>query len=161
MSINGRIKLLRKSLQLNQRDFGNKIGLTQSGVSWMEQEGNTVIEQNIRLLCDTYGVAESWLRDGSGEMYATTPHQENSLEEWAKNLEKNGDTFPHRLVTRLSQMTEEEWKVLENVVDQLVELKSDEVKAVSEQKLRAKLHAQLDAELDAQLASQGKGLQKH
>lgn len=69
MSINQRIRDLRKTLGLNQSEFGEKIGSKKSAVSWMEQEGNTVTDQNIRLVCAAFNINEEWLRDGTGEMY--------------------------------------------------------------------------------------------
>lgn len=69
MSINQRIRELRKTLGLNQSDFGEKISSKKSAVSWMEQEGNTVTDQNIRLVCAAFNINEEWLRDGTGEMY--------------------------------------------------------------------------------------------
>ena len=72
MSINERLRLLRKDQRLNQGEFGNKIGLKQSAVSKMEQEGSVIIDQNIRLICDTFNINEQWLRTGEGDMYAET-----------------------------------------------------------------------------------------
>ena len=69
MNINQRIKELRKQLRYNQKDFGKKIGIGQAGVSWIEQDGNTVTDQNIRAICDTFNVSERWLRTGEGEMH--------------------------------------------------------------------------------------------
>ena len=72
MNINQRIKTIRKQLGLNQTEFGEKIGLAQTGVSWIEKDGNTVIEQNIRLICETFGINEAWLRTGEGERKAVS-----------------------------------------------------------------------------------------
>ena len=72
MNINQRIKTIRKQLGLNQTEFGTKIGLAQTGVSWIEKDGNTVIEQNIRLICETFGINEAWLRTGEGEREAVS-----------------------------------------------------------------------------------------
>lgn len=72
MSINQRIRILRKELGLSQGDFGKRIGLKQGAVSKIEQEGSTVIDQNIRLICTTFGVSERWLREGAGDMLAQT-----------------------------------------------------------------------------------------
>ena len=72
MNINQRIKTIRKQLGLNQTEFGEKIGLAQTGVSWIEKDGNTVIEQNIRLICETFGINEAWLRTGEGEREAVS-----------------------------------------------------------------------------------------
>lgn len=69
MNINQRIKELRKQLEYNQKDFGQKIGIGQAGVSKLEQDGNTVTNQNIRAICDTFNVSERWLRTGEGEMH--------------------------------------------------------------------------------------------
>ena len=68
MPINQRIKKLRKSLGMNQGEFGQKIGMGQAGISKIEQDGNTVIDQNIRLICQTFHVSEKWLRTGAGPM---------------------------------------------------------------------------------------------
>lgn len=65
-TMNQRIKFLRKKLCLNQAKFGESIGLTQGGVSWLEIDGNTVTEQKLRLICERYQINETWLRTGEG-----------------------------------------------------------------------------------------------
>ena len=71
MTINQRIKNLRKDMKLNQKEFGAKIGLGQGAISWMEKNDSTIIDQNIRLICDTFHVNEVWLRNGQGPREAT------------------------------------------------------------------------------------------
>lgn len=72
MDINQRIRNLRKELGLSQKDFGLKIGLGQAAVSRLEQPNVVVIEQNIRLICETFGINEAWLRTGEGEREAVS-----------------------------------------------------------------------------------------
>ena len=69
MSINGRIREIRKSLKMNQKNFGAALGLGQGAVSWMEQEGNTVTAQNISTICAKFNINENWLLEGSGTMH--------------------------------------------------------------------------------------------
>ncbi len=69
MTINARLKEFRKSQSLNQAELGKRIGLGQGAISKMEQEGSTIIPQNIRLLCDTFNIDEVWLRTGEGDMF--------------------------------------------------------------------------------------------
>ena len=69
--INARIKELRKSLKLNQAEFGDAIGLKTSAISKMEQTGSTVTEQNITLICQKFRVSREWLVDGEGEMFVS------------------------------------------------------------------------------------------
>lgn len=68
MTINQRIRNLRKEAKLNQRELGQKLGLGQASVSWLEQDGHTVTESNIKQIASVFGISESWLRTGEGTM---------------------------------------------------------------------------------------------
>lgn len=72
MNINGRIRLLRKEKGWTQKNLAALLGITQSGVSFMEQDGSTVSDQTIKTLCLACpGLSETWLRTGEGEMYSS------------------------------------------------------------------------------------------
>lgn len=71
MSINQRLRQIRKHLKMQQIDFAKRLGLSQAGVSWLEQDGNTVSEQIIRLLHLDFHVSEEWLRTGDGPMFSS------------------------------------------------------------------------------------------
>ena len=66
--MNKRIRELRKALGLSQKEFANMIGLKQNAISYMEKEGATVTEQNIKTICAQFSVNENWLRTGEGKM---------------------------------------------------------------------------------------------
>lgn len=69
MTINERIKHVRKDvLHLNQRKFAFDLGMAQTGVSSMEQDGATITDRVIKSICLSYGVNEVWLRTGEGEI---------------------------------------------------------------------------------------------
>lgn len=57
---------MRKESGLNQSDFAKKIGLTQRGVSHIEQEGHNASDVTIKSICQTFLINEKWLRDGVG-----------------------------------------------------------------------------------------------
>lgn len=67
--MNNRIRQLRKTLNLSQKDFAEKIGLKQNAISYMEKIGSTVKEQNIKTICSQFSVNENWLRTGHGKMF--------------------------------------------------------------------------------------------
>ena len=48
--MNERIRALRHTLQLSQKEFARQIGLKQNAISYMERPGATVTEQNIRAI---------------------------------------------------------------------------------------------------------------
>lgn len=69
MTINERIKYFRKEKKLNQKQLAEMLGITQSGVSYMEQNGSTVSDSSIKTICSVYGLNEEWLRTGKEPMY--------------------------------------------------------------------------------------------
>jgi transcriptional regulator with XRE-family HTH domain len=83
--MNLRFKKLRKSLNLNQTEFGEKLGITTTAVSKIEKKTNNLTEQNIKAICREFNVNEEWLRTGNGEMFK----QENlfDLNEFLKKQE--------------------------------------------------------------------------
>ena len=89
MSTNSRIKSLRKYLGLKQTEFGDKIGLKNGAISWMEKEGNTVTKQNIKSICDTFNVSEDWLLHGTGDMF--TNNDEQALNQMIKKYNMTDD----------------------------------------------------------------------
>jgi transcriptional regulator with XRE-family HTH domain len=85
MNILNRIRLVRKSLGLNQAEFARKIGLTQTALSVIELERVALTEKNIKLICSTFAVDEDWLRTGKGEMFgAQSPYEKELLETFSK-----------------------------------------------------------------------------
>ena len=69
MTINERIKYLRKEMGWNQKQLASSLGMTQSGVSYMEQLGSTVADSTIKTICSICNLNEEWLRYGTKPMY--------------------------------------------------------------------------------------------
>lgn len=67
--MNTRIRELRKALDLSQKEFADRIGLKQNAISYMENGGSAVTEQNIKVICAQFSVNENWLRTGQGDMF--------------------------------------------------------------------------------------------
>lgn len=63
-----RILELRKTLKLNQKEFGNKIGL-KSSISEIENGKAPITERTIISICNIFNVNENWLRFGTGDMF--------------------------------------------------------------------------------------------
>ena len=68
-TLNERIKEVRKKLGLSQKDFAQKVGISQRSVSWGEQPGNNVPDSTIKSLCIVFRINEAWLRTGDGDMF--------------------------------------------------------------------------------------------
>ena len=64
-----RIKQIRKHFNLNQEDFGKRIGAKQSTVTAYECGNRVPMDVTITSICREFGVNEEWLRTGNGEMF--------------------------------------------------------------------------------------------
>ena len=128
MTINERIKELRKGKGLTQVEFGERIGLKKSAANKLEQDGATVIDQNIRLICDTFHVRERWLRTGEGEKDAGSDD-----ELWKKIREK---FFLHGFSEEIARA----W----------FELDDEKREDVARKEYEAQKHAELDVALELQ-----------
>ena len=73
MSLNERIRELRKHLGLTQAEFGRRIGIVQGHLTGIESGKKNATQKTIKVTCATYGVSEEWLKTGKGEMLAQSP----------------------------------------------------------------------------------------
>ena len=85
MNILNRIRIVRKTLGLNQGEFARQIGLTQTALSMIELDKVALTDKNVKLICATFAVDEDWLRTGKGEMFgAQSPYEKELLETFGK-----------------------------------------------------------------------------
>lgn len=85
--MNERIKELRKSLDMNQTEFGNRIGVKQTTVAGYETGVRTPIDSVILSMCREFNVNEEWLRTGKGEMFLPVPEEDEVASYVAELLE--------------------------------------------------------------------------
>lgn len=66
------IKTLRKTLKLSQRDFGYKIGISDTAVSKLESGERNPSEQTLKSICREFNVHYLWLTEGEGDMFKSS-----------------------------------------------------------------------------------------
>ena len=79
MTINERVKEVRKYLGLTLEKFGQPLGLKKSGLSLIENGINNVSEQLIKSICREYSVDENWLRTGNGDKMFSLELDEDAM----------------------------------------------------------------------------------
>ena len=67
--MNERLKLLRKTLDLSQDAFAERIGMKGSSISLLESGRRNITEQVIKSICREFNVDYGCLTTGSGEMF--------------------------------------------------------------------------------------------
>ena len=121
--MNERIKLIRLELGFSQEKFGKPLFLKKSGLSLIENGKNAVTEQVIRAICREYNVNESWLRTGEGEMFLKTSRDELLADFTLKMLTHTNEDTVNRFVSALSKLDVEQWELIANMADALVNKK--------------------------------------
>lgn len=71
--MNERIKKLRRSLDLTQQEFADRIGVKRNTIANYEIGRNEPIDSVLELIVREFGVSKQWLLDGTGEMFSPAP----------------------------------------------------------------------------------------
>ena len=101
MTINDRIKYFRKEIKgINQKEFAKVLGVTQSGVSYMEQKGSTVADSSIKAICSVFNVNEEWLRSGAGDMFLELPEEDEEAA-YVSELLEDSDNDLYKLIKEI------------------------------------------------------------
>lgn len=64
-----RLRQLRKTLDLTQQEFAERLGVKRNGIAKYETGVNTPSAAVISLICREFNVNEDWLRSGEGDMF--------------------------------------------------------------------------------------------
>ena len=115
-----RIKHLRKDiLKKTQDDFSSRIGLSRNFIAQIETGVKIPSDRTINDICREFNVNEEWLRTGNGKMLKEKTINEELVELTDKLLSEESTSFKNRLVSALARLTEEQWDLLENIIDEI------------------------------------------
>lgn len=76
-----RIKAIREALNMSQREFGEKLGVSRDVISNIEYGRVQPKELLIKHICQIYKVNEQWLQNGEGDMFNCNIDENNKIEE--------------------------------------------------------------------------------
>ena len=119
-----RIKEIRTEVGKSQTDFAKKISVSRSAVCKMESGENLPSDQTIHLICKEFNVNEDWLRYGTGEMFVNKS-LEQELIDFTADMLLGGDDFKKRLITGLAKLNDEQWDMLESLIDVISQQKRE------------------------------------
>lgn len=118
--MNKRIKLLRKALELNQTDFGARIGVKQGTVAAYESGARVPLDSVVVSICREFGVSESWLRSGEGEMFLQLSREEE-ITKFCMSIIRDPDSeFQRQFVSVLARLEPPQWQLLSDMADKLL-----------------------------------------
>lgn len=143
-NIGERLKAVRKELSLNQTEFGQRVGLSQTTIGQYENETRPMTDRFISQLESEFGVNKTYLLSGEGDMFVDS--SDALVARMRDELGMSGSEI-ELLQTFLSFPAGEREQVISFGRRFAARFAHDEEPDADE---AARLHAQLDAELQAE-----------
>lgn len=119
MTFGERIKAVRKASNLTQEAFAARLGIRQNSVALIESGKRNASDQVVLSVCREFGVNETWLRTGAGEMAASKSRAQEMVELVRSLMADSPESFRSALVTTLLRFDPNgpEWEILERIYD--------------------------------------------
>lgn len=76
-----RIKIAREALNLSQREFGEKLGVSRDVISNIEYGRVQPKKLLLHHMCQQYKINEHWLETGEGEMFGESLESDDKFDE--------------------------------------------------------------------------------
>ncbi len=123
--MNKRLREARNALNLRQKDFAEKLFLKLSSYANWESGCSPIPQAKIPLICLTFGINETWLRTGEGEMLAAAGSTSTTnLPSPYESARAHGCSEAiAKIYARYCALPDEEKAIFERIVDSLVEEK--------------------------------------
>ncbi len=126
MTINERIKEVRKSQGLTLEKFGEHIGLKKTSLSSIETGINGVSNQVVLSICREFNINEEWLRSGTGDMHPALTKAEAAAEVVGRVLgDASTSDFALSTFIELGKLDAKEWEVVRKFVHRLADADKD------------------------------------
>lgn len=123
-----RLKELRKALNLTQQKFADKLGVKQNTIAQYEMGRNDPSDAVIISICREFGVSESWLRNGEGEMFIPMSLDVEIASFIGRIQADIEPTFQKRFISALAKLSPEEWKTIEHITRNMIDEREKENK---------------------------------
>lgn len=119
--MNERIKQIRQYYDMSQEEFGRKIGVTRSAISYLESGRSNLTERMLFTICVTFDVRKEWIQTGQGEMFVTrTVSQE--LAEYMGKLLKEDNPEKEKYALIALKLLVDEWYLLSENIDAIKQI---------------------------------------
>ena len=112
MDIRERVKFVRLSLGLSQKEFGERIGKALRTIQDWESGRRNIPDSALRLISQTFGVSYEWLKTGKGEIWEKREEPPEWLKEFMKEASDEDIELVHAFIQLLKHAKSKEDKEL-------------------------------------------------
>ena len=120
-TLNSRIKEIRLDNNLNQTDFGSKIGVKQTTVAGWENGVRIPSDSAVLSICREFNINEDWLRTGQGEKYLRLSRKEVVAAYVGKILGGKVTPLEETLIEFMAETSPQEWEELARIINRFTE----------------------------------------
>lgn len=120
-----RLKKLRKTLDLTQQEFADKLKVPRNTIGGYEVGKSNPSDAAVNNICNIFNVNEDWLRTGNGEMFIELTRDEQIEHFVGDALKSEDDSFKKKFISMLAALDESDWEVLQKMVELLQQNKKD------------------------------------
>lgn len=114
-----RLKKLRKTLDLTQQEFADKLKVPRNTIGGYEVGKSNPSDAAVNNICNIFNVNEDWLRTGNGEMFIELTRDEQIENFVGDTLKSEEDSFKKKFISMLAALDESDWEVLQKMVELL------------------------------------------
>ena len=122
--MNERLKKLRKTLDLTQQEFADRLKVPRNTIGGYEVGKSNPSDAAVNNICREFNVNENWLRTGEGDMFIELSYSDEIAQFVGQLMREEDDSFKKRLISGLAALDEDGWKVLEDFLDS-IQIKKD------------------------------------
>lgn len=117
--IGDRISALISNLGIKKVQFASSINVDQSYISQLTAGKRTPSDRTIADICREFGVSETWLRTGEGEMYIQMD-EEDELTQICMEIGASDDELAKAAIRMYWRLSDKEKAVIHKMADDLV-----------------------------------------
>ena len=121
MDIRERVKKLRKSLNLTQTEFGQKIGVSVGVIANLELDRAKINPIMVQHICDVFGVSRKWLETGDGEMFLDLG-EDAQFELLCTEIAESEDDFIKRGMKAYWRLPEDKKVLVRQFIDEIADI---------------------------------------
>ena len=119
MTDNERIRAIRSALDMTMEAFGKRIGVSRAAISNIENGNRGITNQLATSICREFNVNPEYLSGESDQMFLQMSKSDQLAAFFGDVLRDEEDDFRRRFISMLSQLSTEDWKLLEKVLDRM------------------------------------------
>lgn len=119
--ISDRVRQIREAQnvegkKMTQEAFGEQLGVSRSVIANLEYGRVEPTEAIIKLVCATFNVNYSWLKEGIGEMFISS---DDSVANRIDDLLAGENETAKALFRAFASLDDSDWKVVQKIIDEL------------------------------------------